>query len=314
VDFEVEHDPDELKDAVSVMRKLVRVRDVVLAVNREYIRSAAQAEDYRTEPPFKLQGSYRNMNRMAERVHPVMNDAEVEALIRGHYESDAQVLAEGAEANLLKLREILGWLTPAEQDRWAAIKGAFARNLLLRGADPADKAGQAIAQISGVSDGMREIRRTLEKLADRPVGPAEVRGKLETALDAPTLAELRGMVQPLTDAVASAQRVAESAAGAATAAASAIESASLMTRAPRTGPMPALKETESEIILTPAFIQSLDEELELIVRLMRATERPGLDPEERKSLLENMRQAAANCRDFVAHLSQVARVPLSPKG
>ena len=62
---------------VAVMKKLMRVRDVVLRVNREYIRSAAQADDYRTEPPFKLQGSYRNMNRIAEKVLPMMNDDEL---------------------------------------------------------------------------------------------------------------------------------------------------------------------------------------------------------------------------------------------
>ena len=33
------------------MKKLLRVRDVVLRVNEEYIRSAAQADAYRTEPP-----------------------------------------------------------------------------------------------------------------------------------------------------------------------------------------------------------------------------------------------------------------------
>ena len=64
-----------------MMKKLLRVRDVVLRVNEEYIRSAAQADAYRTEPAFKLQGSYRNMNRLAEKVSPVMNDAELEELI-----------------------------------------------------------------------------------------------------------------------------------------------------------------------------------------------------------------------------------------
>ena len=51
----------------SVMQKLMRVRDVVLTVNDQYIRSAAQADAYRTEPAFKLQGSYRDMNKIAER-------------------------------------------------------------------------------------------------------------------------------------------------------------------------------------------------------------------------------------------------------
>ena len=75
---------------VAVMKKLHRVRDIVLAVNREYIRSAGQADDYRTEPPFKLQGSYRNMNRIAEKVVPIMNDHELQTLILSSYENDAQ--------------------------------------------------------------------------------------------------------------------------------------------------------------------------------------------------------------------------------
>ena len=48
-------------------------RRVVL--NQQYIASAAQADQYRSEPPFKLQGSYRNMNKMAEKISAVMNDA-----------------------------------------------------------------------------------------------------------------------------------------------------------------------------------------------------------------------------------------------
>jgi hypothetical protein len=55
--------PDQVQDMMSVLGKLHRVRDAVLTMNREYIRSASQLDDYRTEPPFKLQGSYRNMNR-----------------------------------------------------------------------------------------------------------------------------------------------------------------------------------------------------------------------------------------------------------
>ena len=31
----------------------------------------------RVEPPFKLQGSYRNMNKLAEKISPVMNAASV---------------------------------------------------------------------------------------------------------------------------------------------------------------------------------------------------------------------------------------------
>ncbi len=45
----------ELDGILSVLRKLLRVQEVVLTVNRAYIASAAQAESSRTEPPFKLQ-------------------------------------------------------------------------------------------------------------------------------------------------------------------------------------------------------------------------------------------------------------------
>jgi hypothetical protein len=50
----------------------VRGAATLLKVNAEYIRSAAQADAYRTEPPFKLQGSYRNMNKIAEKVVAAM--------------------------------------------------------------------------------------------------------------------------------------------------------------------------------------------------------------------------------------------------
>lgn len=65
----------ELEQILSVLRTLLRVQEVVLAVNRAYIASAAQSDAARTEPPFLLQGSYRNMNAIAERIVPVMNDA-----------------------------------------------------------------------------------------------------------------------------------------------------------------------------------------------------------------------------------------------
>ena len=58
----------ELEQIMAVLRKLLGVQQVVLAVNQAYIASAAQADASRTEPPFRLQGSYRNMNRLAERL------------------------------------------------------------------------------------------------------------------------------------------------------------------------------------------------------------------------------------------------------
>ena len=143
------------------MKKLMRVRDVVLQVNREYIHSAAQADDYRTEPPFKLQGSYRNMNRIAEKVLPIMNDEELESLIKSSYENDAQTLTSDAEANLLKLYEMCGWMDDEQAARWNDIKKAFVKNIKLRGVGSDDQFGQVVLQMQGFTDGLDEIRETI---------------------------------------------------------------------------------------------------------------------------------------------------------
>ena len=97
---------EEINEFVSVMKKLLVARDVILRVNREYIDSAAQSDDYRTEPAFKLQGSYRDMNKISEAIAPIMNDEELDTLIEGHYLNQAQTLTSGAQANLLKLGEL----------------------------------------------------------------------------------------------------------------------------------------------------------------------------------------------------------------
>lgn len=61
-------------------------------MNLVYIESAAQQDSYRTDPPFKLQGSYRNMTKLAARITPLMRDDELDALLRDHYRAEAQTL------------------------------------------------------------------------------------------------------------------------------------------------------------------------------------------------------------------------------
>lgn len=156
---------DEIAEIVGVLEKLLRVRDVLLKVNACYIASAAQADEYRTEPPFRLQGSYRDMNKIAERVVPMMNDKELEAAIMNHYENQAQTLTTGAEANLLKFKELMAWLEGAEAERWAEIKRTFKRNLLLGGVGGDDRVGQVLAQLTVLGEGLHGIRDTLEKSA-----------------------------------------------------------------------------------------------------------------------------------------------------
>ena len=153
---------EEVNEFVSVMRKLLKVRDVVLRVNQLYIESAAQADEYRTEPAFKLQGSYRDMNKIAEQIQPVMNDEELLTLLRSHYNNQAQTLTTGAQANLLKLKELMGELAGEDLERWEDIKRTFQRNLLLSGASEDDGLGRVIAQMTTVSDGLVSIKKAVE--------------------------------------------------------------------------------------------------------------------------------------------------------
>lgn len=165
LDFEGSYSMDELQEFVNTMVKLMRVRDVVLRVNQEYIASAAQHDDYRTEPPFLLQGSYRNMNRIAEKVFPVMNDQEIETLIQTSYQNDAQTLTSGTESNLLKFQELTNSLSQESRARWDEIKRTFRQNVKLRGIGTDDKVGQVIATLTTFNDGLESIRKAVSEAA-----------------------------------------------------------------------------------------------------------------------------------------------------
>jgi len=162
-EFEANHSPEEIKEYVEVFTKLFEVRDVILNVNMEYIRSAGQADEYRTEPAFKLQGSYRDMNKIAEKVFSVMNDEELQTLIKSHYENEAQTLTTGAEANLLKFRELNKKLSKEEQTRWAEIKEIFMKQQRLKGYGMGNQMGQMLSQIEDVTKGLEGIREALMK-------------------------------------------------------------------------------------------------------------------------------------------------------
>jgi hypothetical protein len=149
----------ELNEILGVMRKLVTVQQLLSKVNRQYVASAAQQNAYRTEPPFKLQGSYRNMNKLAEKVLPAMNEDELQRLIDDHYLGEAQTLTTGAEENLLKLAELRGRMNPAQAARWEEIKRGFARLQRLGGSD--DPAAKVMAELSVVSDRIADIAKAI---------------------------------------------------------------------------------------------------------------------------------------------------------
>ncbi|MCQ1580956.1 DNA repair ATPase [Streptomyces parvus] len=155
----------ELDRILAVLRHLLTARDTVLAVNAAYIASAAQTDATRTEPPFRLQGSYRNMNKIAERIVPVMNDDELSAVIDDHYAGEAQTLTTGAEANLLKLAALRGTLTAEQAERWAAISGSYVRNQALGGPD-GDPMTRAVAALGLLADRIAAVETAIQRAAD----------------------------------------------------------------------------------------------------------------------------------------------------
>jgi len=179
IDLEGNYSLEEIDEMVRTMKKLMRVRDVVLRVNQQYIASAAQADEYRTEPPFLLQGSYRNMNRIAEKIVPIMNDHELETLILSNYEQDSQTLTSDAESNMLKLKEMLDILSEGEAKRWASIKRTFSQNVKMKGIEADDQVGQVILQLRDFGDGLNAIREAMAEgvmhLSERDTEQTDVR-------------------------------------------------------------------------------------------------------------------------------------------
>ncbi|HST60723.1 MAG TPA: ATP-binding protein, partial [Longimicrobium sp.] len=182
----------EINEIVGTLQRIMQVRDVVYRVNQQYIASAAQADKYRTEPAFKLQGSYRNMNKLAEKISPVMNDAELQQLVSDHYLGEAQLLTMGAEENLLKLKELRGVLTPEEAARWEQIKRDFLRSKAM-GGDDADMGGRVVAQLADIAGGLQALGAAASAPAPEPP-PAPVRD--DALPDA-----IRAAVAPLIEAI-----------------------------------------------------------------------------------------------------------------
>ena len=159
----------EIGEIVTTLEKLAAIREVVYRVNKQYIASAAQADRYRTEPPFKLQGSYRNMNKMAEKISAAMNDAELQQLVADHYLGEAQLLTTGAEENLLKLAELRGTLGETDGARWAQIKRDFLRHKAMGGED-ADTGQRVVAQLADLVEGVRALEATATQTAAPTAG------------------------------------------------------------------------------------------------------------------------------------------------
>ncbi|HHL32400.1 MAG TPA: AAA family ATPase [Oceanospirillales bacterium] len=165
----------EINEITTVLEALFKVQKIILSVNQEYIRSAAMDDKYREEPPFKLQGSYRNMNKMAEKIVAIMDEKELQQLIDDHYVGEAQLLTTGAEENLLKLKELRGILNPEEAKRWDEIKTEFKIRNSVAGDE--DGATKIATQISGLMDKLDQLSQSIsaDKAKSRSKTTAQVK-------------------------------------------------------------------------------------------------------------------------------------------
>ena len=155
----------EIADISATTHLLMRVQRALLAVNQTYIASAAQADEFRIEPPFKLQGSYRNMARISARIVPAMTEAEVDQLVLAHYRAESQTLTTGAEVNLIKLRLLLGCATPEDEARWRDITVVYKRRQELSGKD--DPASQAVVQLAKLGERIEALQLALASEAGK---------------------------------------------------------------------------------------------------------------------------------------------------
>ncbi|MGA5407222.1 DNA repair ATPase [Streptomyces lavendulocolor] len=168
-------EPAGLEPVLAVLRHLLTVRETVLAVNAAHIDSAGRTDSARTEPPFLLQGSYRDMNKITARVSPAMDVPELAAVIDDHYRAEAHTLTGGAEANLLKLAALRGTLTAEQRERWEAVRSAYLRSGTPGGAGD-DALGRAVAALGLLADRVAAVEGAITRAADAGRPPGGVPG------------------------------------------------------------------------------------------------------------------------------------------
>lgn len=152
----------ELQEILKVLKHMKAIQSIVLKVNQAYIASAATADKYRTEPPFKLQGSYRNMNKMAEKISSVMTDSELIRLVDDHYQGEAQLLTQGTEENLMKLAQLRGTADAQAEQRWHEILNDFRRAKAL-GGDDADTGQKVVSQLMDMVGAIQQVSGLLQQ-------------------------------------------------------------------------------------------------------------------------------------------------------
>jgi len=145
------YSPTELTAVTKTLAHVARARDALLKVNNAYIESATVDDALRGEPAFLLQGSYRNMARLAGRIVSAMTPEEVDGAVRDHYQSEAQTLASAAGWNLAKLPIVLGTATDADRQRVDELRAQWREANV--GADPLSVIA---ASLRNIEAGFRE--------------------------------------------------------------------------------------------------------------------------------------------------------------
>lgn len=140
----------DVRAITAVLGHLVHVRDRLLTVNEAYIRSATLDDGLRGEPPFLLQGSYRNMAKLAAHIVPAMTRDEVEAVLADHYRSEAQTLADDAAWNLARLAELVDPNSPG------AVEAAVLRSRWSETRATANPAVAVTRALAGIEDALRD--------------------------------------------------------------------------------------------------------------------------------------------------------------
>ncbi len=158
-----QYSPTELSAVTQTLTNMARARDALLEVNAAYIESATMDDALRGEPPFLLQGSYRNMARLAGRIVGAMTTDEVDRAVRDPYQAEAQTLAVAAGWNLAKLPVVLGSATPADVARVDALRAQWREANV--GADPLSVIA---ASLRGIEAGFHDAAIVLTPSPEDP--------------------------------------------------------------------------------------------------------------------------------------------------
>lgn len=103
------------------------------------------------------------MNKLIAQIQPILKTDEVTQIILNHYQNESQTLTTGAEANMLKLKELMGTISEQETERWDEIKKTFVKNKTIKGLGEADRMSQIVALLAQFGDGLEGIKEALKK-------------------------------------------------------------------------------------------------------------------------------------------------------